>query len=256
MTRPLSVVLRPSLIAAVAPLTTDYGQLTTHIKEPTMTHHWDELSKSLAQPLPRRDSLRRLGLVVAGAVLGPLGFESTFAGKADPCKSFCKCRNKRQQDQCLKACNACNKDPSRLGGSCGNYYCCGAGQTSCGNYCADLAHDPYNCGACGIVCDEPGPNEYGSCIDAACQYFCSHDAVRCDGTCIAVNWDSSNCGDCGIVCPPEAPYCVWGACSFCPADLAACGTGCCASGEICVDGMCQPAPGEPCTPDHPYWPNC
>ena len=31
-----------------------------HIKEATMTDHWDEFSKSLAQPLPRRESLRRL----------------------------------------------------------------------------------------------------------------------------------------------------------------------------------------------------
>src|SRR5262245_25010961 len=135
-----------------------------------MTSHWDEFSKSLAQPLHRRESLRRLGVALAGVVLSPLGLSTASAAhhpKApqDPCKAFCKCRNKRQQDQCLRACKACNKDTSRLGGSCGNFFCCASGQTSCGNYCADVASDRYNCGACGYVCDQPGAYEYGACFN-------------------------------------------------------------------------------------------
>ena len=135
-----------------------------------MTQRWDELTKSLAEPLPRREALRRLGLVVASAVLGPLGLDSASAGKADPCKAFCKCRSKRQQDQCLRACKTCKRDFGRLVGSCGNYFCCRAGQTPCGSYCADLASDPYNCGACGFVCPSNTACWYGECIDASGEF--------------------------------------------------------------------------------------
>src|SRR3954469_222113 len=117
-----------------------------------MTHHWDEFSKSLAEPVPRRESLRRLGIVLAGIVLGPLAAGTARAGgkgkrvrtgpraATDPCKTFCKCRNKAQQDACLAACKACGGDTRRLCGACGSYYC------------ADLARDVSNCGACGHAC--------------------------------------------------------------------------------------------------------
>jgi hypothetical protein len=38
-----------------------------------MENLFDEFSKSLAESVPRRESLRRLGAVFAGAVLSPLG---------------------------------------------------------------------------------------------------------------------------------------------------------------------------------------
>jgi hypothetical protein len=173
-----------------------------------MTHHWDELSKSLAgESLPRRESLRRLGVVLAGAVLSPFGLQTAFAGRTDPCKAFCKCRNRREQDQCLKACEACGKNTSRLAGTCGGYSCCGTGQTSCGSYCTTLASDVYNCGVCGHVCDQPGPYEYGACIGGNCEYACVDGALRCNGTCTNVGWDANNCGACGYVCGGETPFC-------------------------------------------------
>ncbi len=154
-----------------------------------MTSHWDEFSKSVAEPLPRRESLRRLGLVVAGAVLSPFGLRATLAGhnsrrQQDPCKAFCKCRNKKQQDQCLKACNACSKDTNRVCGSCGAYVCC----------------------------RETGPWEYGACIDGSCRYWCAEGADYCDGTCTFLNNDPLNCGACGNVCGASTPYCSWGQC--------------------------------------------
>ena len=215
-----------------------------------MTHHWDEFSKSLAEPLPRRESLRRLGLVVSGAVLSPLGLESAFAGKADPCKAFCKCRNKRQQDQCLRACKSCNKDTRRLCGDCGNYVCCASGRVCCnGYYCVDLANDVANCGACGNDC-YPGPWEYSACIDGRCEYVCAEGAVRCNGACTDLEGDSGNCGACGNDCPASAPACLNGVCSECPAGSTNCG-GYCANllwdtyncgacpGTPCVEGVCD-----------------
>ena len=216
-----------------------------------MSHHWDEFSKSLAEPLPRRESLRRLGLALTATVLVPLGSEFAWAGprRQDPCQAFCTCRNKRQKDQCLRTCKACSQEVNRLAGSCGDYVCCGNGQVSCGDYCADLALDPYNCGACGHVCAEPGPYEQGMCIFGECEYACVDGAVDCNGACTFLEWDPDNCGACGNLCPESAPYCVWGTCSVCPADRAPCGNGCCPSGEICVDGACQPPPGgNPCAP--------
>jgi hypothetical protein len=270
-------------------------------KATTMANYWDEFSKSLAQPLPRRESLRRLGIALAGTVLSPLGLQSASAGhhpkqQSDPCKSFCTCRNKRQKDQCLQACSACGKDPSRLAGSCGNYVCCGAGRTSCGGYCADLGFDPYNCGACGNVCAAPGPYEQGACIDGRCEYACVEGAVECAGGCTFLEWDPSNCGACGNLCPESAPYCNGGACSECspgltlcggncvdlfvdPGNCGACGNVCDESTPYCSQGACTGCPsgtalcdgqccqeGEVCsgglccnpgcTPDNPSYPNC
>lgn len=193
-----------------------------------MSHHWDEFSKSLAEAVPRRESLRRLGLVLTGALLGPLGLQSASAGRRqqDPCKTFCRCRNKSQQRACLAACNACNKDTSRLCGSCGSYICCGNGTVCCGNYCADLEGDPYNCGACGRVCEDPGPWEMGACIFGECWYQCVEGAVYCNGNCTFLDWDPYNCGECGNVCPESASYCRQGICGVCPAGQVLCGDSC------------------------------
>jgi hypothetical protein len=246
-----------------------------------MTHHWDEFSKSLAQPLPRRESLRRLGIALAGAVLSPLGLQTASAGhhpkqQQDPCKSFCKCRSKKQQNACLAACKACGNDPRFLCGSCSGGYAC-----------TDLANDPYNCGACGSACDQAGSYEYGVCVSGECDYFCIEGADRCDGTCTLLGGDPFNCGACGNVCPETAPYCNQGECAACPPGTALCGGQCvdlltdpsncggcgihCADSEACISGFCESGGACPegqvrddlgvccdpgCTPDNPYYPNC
>jgi hypothetical protein len=181
-----------------------------------MTHQWDEFSKSLAVPVPRRESLRRLGAVLAGAVLSPLGTAwAAPKGKAlmgkDPCRSFCKCRNTAQQNACLAACRACNNDTSRLCGSCGSYVCC----------------------------REPGPGEYGGCIDGACRYACYSgteygDAVYCDGICTFLGYDPDNCGACGHVCY-GVEDCVGGVCQACVPD---CGPGSTHGAGWCGDDGC------------------
>jgi hypothetical protein len=237
-----------------------------------MTPNWDDFAKAVADDsIPRRETLRRLGLAITATVLGPLGCEYARAGKhsqspkppkppQDPCKTFCRCRNKKQLDQCLKACNACGKVTSRLGGSCGNYFCCGTGQSSCGSYCADLAFDPANCGACGYMCDAPGPYEDGVCLDGRCEYACVDGAVSCDETCTYLEWDPNNCGACGTVCGEPGPHeyaaCVDGRCEFgcyegavycddtCrylewdPSHCGACGNVCDESTPICSGGLC------------------
>jgi hypothetical protein len=216
-----------------------------------MAYQWDEFSKSLAEPVPRRESLRRLAIALGGAVLSPLGLKTAWAAGTDPSKAFCRCSNKRQQNACLAACRACNGDTSRLCGACGSYYC------------ADLASDTNNCGACGYVCAPPGPYEYVSCIAGECLYDCVAGAVRCGGVCTSLDWDPNNCGACGNVCGGSTPYCVSGACSYCPPGAADCyGDGICRNlqedvdncgacgvqcgvGYWCVAGACVPAEPPP-----------
>jgi hypothetical protein len=193
--------------------------------------------------------------VLTGAVLDPLGLDTALAGSPDPCKTFCKCRNKKQQDQCLKACNACSKDTRRVCGSCGSYVCCGSGRTCCGGYCTDITDDILNCGACGFVCDEPGRHEFGACIDGNCEYVCAEGAVYCNGTCSFLASDPDNCGACGNVCGGATPYCSQGACTSCGGygvalcngvcvnvlsdngNCGACGVEC-AADENCTFGVC------------------
>jgi len=229
-----------------------------------MERLYDEFSMSLAASVPRRESLRRMGAVLAGMVLSPLGLNTAWAGPPDPCKSFCRCSNKAQQNQCLAACRACNRDASRLVGSCGSYVCCSTascsgvcsdlasdpncgacgnncgdiGETCCGNYCADLANDFDNCGACGARCADPGPYEDGACIDGVCFYTCADGAVRCGDYCADLANDFNNCGACGAACADPGPYedgaCVWGECVYL-----------CAQGAIDCDGLCTPVMSDP-----------
>ena len=226
-----------------------------------MTHHWDEFSKSLAeQSVPRRQSLRLLGAALAGALLSPLGLGSALAATRDPCKAFCRCRNKSQQSQCLSACRACNSDPRRLCGTCGSYACCAAGTGCCSGYCTDLASDFDNCGACDYVCQQPGRYEEGACISGRCEYSCFEGAVNCGGTCTFLDDDLENCGACGNVCQDAGPngwnacvggQCVYGCasgavdcgglCTFLdsdPSNCGACGNVCGGSIPYCYQGAC------------------
>ena len=225
-----------------------------------MDHLFDEFSKSLSESLPRRESLRRLGAVFAGAVLGPLGLQRAWAGPKqggaiDPCQTFCKCRNKTQQTQCLKVCRACQSDTSRVCGSCGNYVCCAAGQSCCSGHCTSLQNDVLNCGGCGRNCGAPGANEFVACVAGLCTYDCVPGAVDCNGTCTFLESDPAHCGACGNVCPDSAPVCTQGVCVDCSAGLTncsgvctdvrfdssncgACGNVCPASAPTCDQGTC------------------
>ena len=195
-----------------------------------MDHLFDEFSKSLADSVPRRESLRRLGAVFAGSVLSPLGLGTAWAAKVDPCVAFCKCRIKAQQTKCLAACKACKGNTSRIGGSCGSHTCCSVascrgvcsnltsdpncgacgnncrsqGQTCCGNDCADLAADASNCGRCGNACPAPPPGEVAICVSGRCQYECAPGTVNCNGECTYVATDPNNCGA-AATCAPLMP---------------------------------------------------
>ena len=213
-----------------------------------MTHHWDEFSKSLAEKSgPRRESLRLLGVAVAGALLGPLGVRTAWAGP-DPCRAFCNRYPKAQRASCLAACQTCRGDTSRLCASGPTLSCCATGTTCCSGYCTDLADDFDNCGACGAPCDYPGRYEDGACVDGHCFYWCVEGAADCDGACTDLWNDPGNCGACGNACPPSAHVCDQGVC-VCPSGNAVC------DGE-CIDIQYDPdncgACGNVCPSSAPY----
>src|SRR6185503_9838123 len=101
-----------------------------------MTNPWDEFSKSLAEKsVPRRETLRLLGAALAGALLGPLGVKTVWAGGPGSCRTFCNQYPKSQRPVCLAACQACSGDTSRLCGSGGALSCCATGTTCCSGIC-------------------------------------------------------------------------------------------------------------------------
>jgi hypothetical protein len=212
-----------------------------------MAHDWDEFSKLLAEPIPRRESLRRLGILFAGAVLTPLGLRTARAdGGTDRCRTFCNNCPRPQRSSCLTACRGCNNDPSHLCGGCASGYSC-----------TDFGSDVHNCGGCGNDCWlGAGVNEDASCSNGACAYACVAGAVDCNGTCTFLDSDPDNCGACGNICPATEPYCGQGVCfdPGCAPGLTYCAGACvdvmsngfycgscfhsCAQNESCQGGIC------------------
>jgi hypothetical protein len=223
-----------------------------------MNDHWDEFAKSLAEKsVPRRETLRLLGVALAGAVLSPLSVRTVSARRGDPCIDRCKCGYKPWRDACLASCRAClNSGGAFCGGGCGQFACCAAQETCCGDgVCKNLASDFDHCGACWSACPQPGLFENGACVDGECFSWCVDGAVVCDGECSLLDRDRYNCGACGNVCPDETPVCSGGTCSGCPGEQTNCGGECvylssdrdhcgacwnaCLGGFNCVDGVCE-----------------
>ncbi len=156
----------------------------------------DEFSKLLATSVSRRESLRTIGAVLAGAVLSPLLVGTAWAARPDRCTAFCRsCSTKKKRNQCVAACRACNGNTSRLCGSCGAYVCCPTGKSCCNGTCTSLHSDPNNCGACGYVCPASAP----ICNQGTCR-GCPEGATNCNGVCTNTAFDPWNCGGCGIAC--------------------------------------------------------
>ena len=144
----------------------------------------------------------------------------------------------------------------------------------------DTDTDPFNCGACGNICDLNQADAV--CVDGACAIdSCADGFADCDGLAdngceIDILTDPDNCNGCGNVCSfPNAPaVCDQGACE--PGDCSdqfadcngdpldgcetnlmndeqncgGCGQACSDPNEACVDGACScGAVGPDCTPE-------
>jgi hypothetical protein len=115
---------------------------------------------------------------------------------------------------------------------------CLGGPTNCGNVCTDLLSDPFNCGACGIVCAGDQFCANGSC--SAPVIPCEAPLEDCGGFCVNTATDPSNCGGCGNACG-FGTLCFNGECIVerippCPFGQVLCGDGTCAvSPELCCE---------------------
>jgi hypothetical protein len=81
---------------------------------------------------------------------------------------------------------------------------------------ANLLSNTGNCGACGNVCGDAGPDggplpfdAVPICTDGGCDWYCApvpgygEIYKRCNGQCIYYICDVNNCGDCNVVCPKD-----------------------------------------------------
>jgi hypothetical protein len=117
------------------------------------------------------------------------------------------------------ACNVfCPASTYCNNGSCvpGGQPTCPAPQKMCGvataPFCADVAYDRNNCGACGIVCPADKVCQNYQCVpppggDAGTAPQCAAPMIACPDPnaggyrCTDLAYDSMNCGTCGYLCP-------------------------------------------------------
>ena len=143
-------------------------------------------------------------------------------------------------------------------------------------FCANLATETANCGACGNVCPVPGNGGTTSCVAGVCQPSCGGGTkALCNAagtstaglptlSCTDTATDPDNCGACGTICPANE-VCQAGACKA--TGMTECGgpTGgvtfkdlqtdrnncgacnnICGSTEVCSAGDCTPCPVSQC----------
>lgn len=103
---------------------------------------------------------------------------------------------------------------------------CAVTEVSCAGLCADLRHDPHNCGRCGLACRQSEQCRLGRCAAADATEPTASDRTlpiertRCMGAgetdcgsgCVDRRTDPTNCGRCGYACP-LGTTCDMGRCS-------------------------------------------
>jgi hypothetical protein len=146
-----------------------------------MKHSFDELAKSVARGMPRREAILRLGGIVAGGALAAVGLGRARADTRHKCLAYCsQFPLGNQRRRCQTVCAQC-PDVSMMCGTTGlNVVCCLGG--CCLGHCTNTNFDPNNCGTCGTVC--------------------SSGNLCCSGSCVNPNVDINNCGGCGNTCGP------------------------------------------------------
>lgn len=156
--------------------------------------------------------------------------------------------------------------PSAADGSCGDTCddarpcstTTGCG-TCCDSVCVNLSTDLFNCGACGVMCQQGQ-----GCISGGCVALCAPGLSKCGEACLDLFADPSNCGFCGNACP-EGQDCVRGACAgACTPDQTLCEGACvdlasdpdncgvcgasCGTGQPCLNGFCADSCGAGLSP--------
>jgi hypothetical protein len=224
---------------------------------------FDNLARAMAEELPRREALRRIGGGLATTMLISLGLSKVAWGQGGGGRSGpTLCTDKSEVGACIalasavltaalalctaatggvfvagcaaiatgtytKALEECQKKsgcPPRT--RCSNNVCCPGSQTGCRSAQGDRSFCCESDETCceGICCL---PSQ--TCSNRKC---CPSGQVNCSNTCVNTGFDANNCGACGNVCT-VGKECVAGTCA-CPLGKADCG-------GTCVDTATDPS---------------
>jgi hypothetical protein len=232
---------------------------------------FDAVARAVSAGASRRHALRLLAGSVLAAWL-PRGAVAALA--LQECEAgliYCPPRSDGQPEGCYdllsdySRCGSCDFSCPTAGGSfaCIGGECvvtgCIEGMTDCtGNLdCTDLSSDPFNCGACGTVCDS-GVCETGSCTQVGCAAgltYCEEQPNWAPAGCYDLSSDYLHCGSCMHQCPSAGPVemaCVGGECvatdcgdlTDCTGnldctDLSSDPNNCGTCGNVCTSGVCE-----------------
>jgi hypothetical protein len=169
-----------------------------------VTSTFDDLSKTLAGGVSRRDVLRLIGGSIGGTVLATIGVGEAQAATSS-CAAYCANFHGAAHAQCMQTCKRCGSDTSRLcagfgpggGVTCcpgpgpvtccsgpnGGVTCCPSGSNCCFNGSGTTICCPSGTFCCGgptnsICCDSPS----GCCFNQATgQSFCCPSGQVCCG---------------------------------------------------------------------------
>lgn len=229
-----------------------------------MQHWFDELARTMASGVSRRQAFGRLAALLGGAAFASI--TPTIALADDdhdrgPCADFCRGLPDDQLDRC-------NDQATHAKGAC--YDCGPKGNNKglCGKACCANGGDCLNghCVSCptgkGLQCLQTCPSGQTLQCGTGCGAtgaLCPAGSSCCAGVCANTNSDAKHCGVCGNDCSQSAGghACVNGACGCvsstdCPTGevclAGACsapscggvGQACCASGTPCPSGCCDP----------------
>jgi hypothetical protein len=188
-----------------------------------MDSPFDVLAKTiaLADGMPRREAVRRVGGALAAVALSSLGVGCSGGGGG----------GSSPMSPLPPGTSSTGRTPQ------------GGGNSDCAHFCQQAFPPGPQRGHC--VSD--GAHGTGLCVQ------CAGDVNRlCTSAvgayfCADLTSDVHNCGKCGNTCA-TSQLCVNGACCGQPGSRCASASQCCQPG-ICAGGTCCGAPGYPCTSD-------
>jgi hypothetical protein len=219
---------------------------------------FDQLSRLIATPMPRRRALRLMGSTLAAATFA--GLRPGAARAECLCRGGLKCCPPEGPWCCLPdwpccpgagppgfaECCAPDETCCGRGGCCppsfqccppildGYTYCCEPDEHCCGGDLGQLCCDPdWFCCPGGDACAPPGghccPERGISCL--AEDFCCGPPEYCCTGEC------PPGRAECGTGCCQENEVCLGGTETCCPSERV-CGTTCCPLGQVCEAGSC------------------
>jgi hypothetical protein len=142
-----------------------------------MADRLDEFSKDLAKGTTRREALRRIGAVIAGAMLAATGLDRATAAPSR-CAVFCSNRFPPgpARASCMQVCRQCNAQVSRVCFSATGAICCPEGSSCCRDY---QTGEAFCCPSGQQCCQDYQTGEAFSCEGSCCQDYQTGGTICC-----------------------------------------------------------------------------